>query len=463
MTDNPATTMQDLLQEVQDSFERPLHIDSLLNLSKQLQAELRQHLISSPQCMLPSFNYTLPTGQEQGTYLAVEVGGSNLRMALVVLHGQSRGGKDRLQIRQTSISPISREVRKLAEYAFFDWMAGKIREMLVLEGETRENDEPLRMGVAWSFPIELANVQYAIGIGLRTRTAANVSKNLNVRLDAIVNDTSSALLARAYLDPATRIAIVLGTGINAAIHLPIAALHPSKFALRKAKPDPQTTHVLTNTEFSMFGKGILPTSEWDDKLNAAHLMPDYQPLEYLIAGGYMGEIVRLTMVDAAETAGLYAAHLPPSLQTPYSLDTHTLALIEVDKSPSLSTTRSILQERHPSSHPPSLADANFIHSVVRSVTRRSRAYFATGMHALTSLLEDLDAEAGLSSELDHVSIGCDGSVINKYPEYMESVQDTLDQMRSREGAGRKTILLEKTQDGAVLGAGVAAALAGQIS
>ncbi|KAL9095991.1 MAG: hypothetical protein Q9163_006477 [Psora crenata] len=152
--DDPRTmAMQELADQIQNSFEAHLNIDSLLRLSKRLQSELRQHLISSPQCMLPSFNYTLPTGQEQGTYLAVEVGGSNLRMALVALHGRSRG-KDCLQIRRTIISPISRDVRELREHAFFDWMAEKIREMLVLEGETREDDEPLRMGVAWSFPIE---------------------------------------------------------------------------------------------------------------------------------------------------------------------------------------------------------------------------------------------------------------------------------------------------------------------
>lgn len=103
--------------------------------------------------MLPSFYYTLPTGQEQGTYLAIEVGGSNLRIALVVLHGRNRA-KTCPQIRQTSISPISKQVRKLEKHAFFDWMAVKIREMLALAGETSNGDEPLRMGVAWSFPIE---------------------------------------------------------------------------------------------------------------------------------------------------------------------------------------------------------------------------------------------------------------------------------------------------------------------
>ena len=149
-------TLDDFLEEVQKSFEQQLKIESLLSLSKQLQTELKQHLISSPQCMLPSFNYTLPTGEEQGTYLALEVGGSNLRMALVELRGRSQE-QESMHIQHTLSFCIDNAVRQLQDHAFFDWMAEKIGKMLVLQdGEPHRNDEsePLRMGVAWSFPIE---------------------------------------------------------------------------------------------------------------------------------------------------------------------------------------------------------------------------------------------------------------------------------------------------------------------
>ena len=210
----------------------------------------------------------------------------------------------------------------------------------------------------------------------------------------------------------------------------------------------------------MFGKNIFPTSRWDDMLNTSHMMPDYQPFEYLVAGGYMGEIVRIIMVEAVEEAGLYNGRLPDSLRTPYSLDTRTLAQIHLDTSAGLTKTRHLLHERHPSLSRPSVADANFIRKVICSVAGRSTAFFATAVHALTSLLQDLDIEAGLESKLDHISIGCDGSVINKYPEYMEKAQETLDQMRLAESIERKMVILEKTQDSAVLGAGVAGAMAG---
>ena len=205
----------------------------------------------------------------------------------------------------------------------------------------------------------------------------------------------------------------------------------------------------------MFGRDILPTSKWDDALNAAHMVPDYQPLEYLIAGGYMGEIARRIIVDAVETAGLFEGELPPSLSVPYSLDTKTIASIQLDTSAGLTTTRTLLHDKHPSAQRPTAVDAQSIQRIITSISRRSVAYFATGVHALTSLLQDLDME---TEPLDHISIGCDGSVINKYPQYMASAQDTLDQMRQAENEGRKRVLLEETVDGAVLGAAVAGAL-----
>lgn len=154
----PEGTLHDFLEEVKRQFEQQLEIEALLDLSKQLQAELRQHLISSPQCMLPSFNYNLPSGKEKGTYLALEVGGSNLRMALVELGGRSEDTGS-MHIKRTMSFPIDNPVRQLQEYAFFDWMAERIGDILRLETETGRHDlleqtEPLRMGVAWSFPIE---------------------------------------------------------------------------------------------------------------------------------------------------------------------------------------------------------------------------------------------------------------------------------------------------------------------
>ncbi|KAL9614903.1 MAG: hypothetical protein Q9167_000645 [Letrouitia subvulpina] len=378
--------MDSLLQEVQTLFERRLPMDALLDLSKKLQAELKERLQSSPQCMLPSHNYTLPDGREKGTYLALEVGGSTLRVALVDLNGRSSTEK-------------SLRIRRI---------------------------------------------------------------NLNIRLDAIVNDSSAAVLSRAYVEPTTRLAVILGTGINAAIHLPTASLHRSKFGARTFPSDVDTSHVLVNTELSMFGKQAFPTTRWDELLNARHIMPNYQPMEYLLAGGYLGEVVRQILVEATETAGLFNGTLPPSLSKPYSLDTHTLASIEIDTYPALSLSCQIFRDRFPSSTPPTPVDMHFVRQVILSVSHRSQSYFTAAIHALSSILQSTD-EGNLTRDLDHVSIGCDGSVINKYPEYMSRSQELLDQLVAMEANGHKRVVLESAGESAVLGAGVAAGMAAAAS
>ena len=320
--------------------------------------------------------------------------------------------------------------------------------------------------MTWGKPFSrVAAGRYAQSLSLHVFSLTE-SQNLNVRLDAIVNDSSSALLARAYLDPATRLAFILGTGVNAAIHIPVHSLDPSKFFARFFGEGQKPSHVLTNTEFSMFGKGIFPTTRWDEDLNARHIMPGYQPFEYLIAGVYISELVRLVLVDAASQAKLWGGSLPPSLQLPYTLDSKTLAIIDSDPSMLNQSSRTFLEEEYPSSTSPSNSDLDFILRTIRVITERSITFFATGVHALTSLMEELDVEAGLPSEQDHFSIGCDGSIINKYPKYMERAQGILDELREYEEAGsqgpkkkKKRVILEKTKNSAVLGAGIAAALA----
>jgi hexokinase len=153
-------------------------------------------------------------------------------------------------------------------------------------------------------------------------------RGLNVKLNAIVNDSSASLLSEAYLDPTTRFALILGTGVNAAVHLPVHIFSPSKFGVRPAEWHHSAKHVIVNTEMSMFGAGILPYTRWDKELLATHSNPTFQPLEHLVSGGYLGEIARLILVEGVQTAGLFGGVVPPSLEERYSLETETISCIE---------------------------------------------------------------------------------------------------------------------------------------
>ena len=214
----------------------------------------------------------------------------------------------------------------------------------------------------------------------------------------------------------------------------------------------------------MFGKSTFPTTRWDKALNANHILPDYQPFEYLIAGKYIGEIVRLIIAEATRTAGLFGGVLPLSLADKYTLDTGYLACIDVEKDISLSCA--IFGDLYPGRYSgdysphsgklsPSEKDMAFVQAVVRLVIYRSGALFSVGIHALTTLLREVE-----TVDIRQLAIACNGSIINHYPYYMGRAQATLDQFHAFEGLEDNVrISLRESTDSAVLGAAVAVAMA----
>lgn len=153
-------------------------------------------------------------------------------------------------------------------------------------------------------------------------------KGLFVELSAIVNDSSATLLSEAYLTPSTRFGLILGTGVNIAAHLPVTTIGQAKYGIRPETWHSNASHVIVNTELGMFGKGVLPLTKWDHQLLEAHARPDFQPLEHLVSGYYIGEVCRLVLIDAIESTGVFGGVVPPSLTIAYSLDTEMLSLIE---------------------------------------------------------------------------------------------------------------------------------------
>jgi hexokinase len=272
-------------------------------------------------------------------------------------------------------------------------------------------------------------------------------------MDSIVNDSSATLLSRAYEDPSTRFAVILGTGFNISVHLPVSSLATTKY-----KGYPQTwldeaSHVLVNTECSMFGKNVFPTTRWDNQLNDAHVRPDFQPFEHMISGRYLGEIVRLIIVEAVRTAGLFGGEMPEKLSEPYTLDTGTIAAIEMDNSKRYTNATALFQQKHPLNKIPTYNDIHFVRQVSQLVSHRAAAFLATGIHALWALRtksEGLEPESA-----GHLSIGCNGSVIEKYPFFRELCQSHLDELVIASGAAPKSISLEIALESAIYGAAVA--------
>ncbi len=96
----------------------------------------------------------------------------------------------------------------------------------------------------------------------------------------------------------------------------------------------------------------------------------------------------------------------------------------------------------------------FVRQVSQLVSRRAAAYLATGIHALWSLRNR--SENLSPSMAGHVTIGCNGSVIEKYPDFRERCQSFSDELTRASGAKEGAISLEIACESSIFGAAVAA-------
>ncbi|PHH61315.1 hypothetical protein CDD81_494 [Ophiocordyceps australis] len=478
--------LDDFLKEVETAFIDPTSGSRLLQLSANIKRQLVERLERDTHCMLPSFSHQLPTGSERGQFIALDVGGSTLRVALVELQGDETRQCDIVSIRNIH---ITQAVKDLEGMAFFDWMAARIQDTLSM-GLNREHSpgKPLPVALAWSFPVEQTALDggklLSMGKGFHADEGlvgqdlgqlikqACANRHLHVELRAILNDSSACLLSRAYSHMSTRFSLILGTGLNMAAFLPVVGIGRHKFGLRPDSWFDEATHVIVNTELSMFGHGILPLTKWDQMLLRGHSRPDFQPLEHLVSGMYLGEIARLILIEAIETVGIFGGIVPASLSSPYSLGTDTLSIIEGDETADLAEAIRVFSERHASSHTPTAADLAAVKVIASFISMRSSALVATCVFTLwehrleiektyiSSLPEfspaRLEAEADM--KLETTTVAFNGSVIEHYTGYLDNCQRFVDDLiRSRDLSEPRSIRLVPAKESSLMGAAVALA------
>ncbi|KXH47094.1 hexokinase [Colletotrichum salicis] len=491
--------VEEYLKEAEHLLLGPLLDDGLLELSNALKAQFRDKLQASMACMLPSYNHQLPGGHEVGQYLAVDVGGSTLRIALVELRGRDAVGRESEIVRMSSFK-IDNDIRNLEGMAFFDWMAERIRDMVSQDGQDPSRSMP--MALAWSFPIEQTSLKggriHGMGKGFLAaeglmgqdlgeviETACAAKGMTGARLRVILNDGGATLLSQAYVHPATRFGLILGTGVNIAAHLPVSLIGKPKFGDRPQEWWSEARDVIVNTELGMFGgEGVLGVTRWDGLLKQGHPRPDFQPLEQMVSGYYLGEVVRFALIEAIRTTGVFGGVVPKSLDEPYSLKSETISAVEGDTSPSLSSSVDLFIAQHPSSYTPTSSDLSALRSLASFVSRRSAAIIAACIHAVWSLrLEALaeekerkgstalnqeatqqgeEAEAEFhhriekETSLARTMVAYNGSVIECYPGYLAMCQTYVNALVNRSD---RSVELVPAKESSLLGAGVALARA----
>ena len=146
---------EEFMEIVEKAFKPSSSRERLEELSEGLKKQLLESLEDNQLCMLPSYNHQLPSGDERGNFLALDVGGSTFRVALIELPGREAAAGQEGRILKRATFKINNGVKQLKGVLFFDWMAERIEETLSGQSEGHDMSEaPLSMGLAWSFPIE---------------------------------------------------------------------------------------------------------------------------------------------------------------------------------------------------------------------------------------------------------------------------------------------------------------------
>ena len=436
--------MSTLLTELQTLARQltilPEQIDSIADKFRQtmLDGLAGKH---SPLKMLPSY-LSRPSREEAGTFLTLDFGGTNIRVLLTELLGQGN-----YKVHARVASPL-KDPDGQYNYITDQTTVDQLFDFIALQiGTIVRPDIYYPLGHTFSFPTHQTGlntgtlIQWTKEIETtgvegnditKLLSAALARQNLtNVLPQVIINDTVGALLTAAYIDECTTIGSICGTGHNTAYTESLSPL--------TKRP------MIINLESGNFDQ--LPFTSYDTELDNNSETPGAQPLEKMVSGHYIGEIIRIIICHLFDAGLLAASSGKKILTTPYLLNgAHISLLLEDDTSEFLCIATWLENSLHIINS--SIEDRKIIKTIASLIcTRSARLVAATYL----GIIRHIDPHL----KHNH-NIAIDGSLYEKMPGYAEAIQITLDQALHGTGAIAKTTL---TKDGSGIGAAIATAIA----
>ncbi|KAI8070804.1 hypothetical protein BC940DRAFT_295600 [Gongronella butleri] len=414
--------------------------------------------------MIPSFVTKMPTGNETGTFLSLDLGGTNLRISAVQLLGNGRVKV--LEVKHA----ITPELRVGTGEAFFDWIADAVEELVTIKArhlfkpEQVTGQEALFLGVCWSFPVDQTAVNRGTilrmgkGITLSETEGRDLAdmlheafdrKGLNVKVNALLNDTVGTLVAHAYSSPRTRMAIIFATGCNASYPEKVEEI--TKMDASERSKYPAGTEMLLNTEIDIFGtEEYLPLTKYDKILDDSHNQPKFQLYEKMMSGAYLGELTRLVALDFIEAGILFKGQMPEGFTEAWSFPTKYMSALERDTTVHRQVSLEKILEKYHFAQPPSLEDITILTRICRIISTRSAILCSAAIAAL------IDQQGLIKKSDGDIIIGMNGSTYEYYPFMEERMHRALRNWFGVEISDR--IRLEVAHEGGSVGGALIAML-----
>ncbi|KAL5471281.1 hypothetical protein EMCRGX_G029378 [Ephydatia muelleri] len=288
--------------------------------------------------------------------------------------------------------------------------------------EEHKITENLPIGFTFSFPVQQTGlisgtlIEWTKDFTAAGAVGQDVTKMLEAALKrkgtiardvvALVNDTTGTQMAMGIHDPDCYVGVILGTGTNACY------LEDLK-AVKKHKGESNGhTHVIINTEWGAFGddgslKKWRTSFDRDLDLHTENRMK--QIFEKMISGRYLGEMVRLVLVQLQDDGLFLVGNASDKLRTPQVFESSYLSDIETGDSTDLSACKAIFQKLGIDGATD--GDCRIVRRVCEAISTRAARLAAMG---IVTILRKI-------GKLDRCTVAIDGTLYEKHPHFRERV------------------------------------------
>ncbi|KAI9276689.1 hypothetical protein BDA99DRAFT_115850 [Phascolomyces articulosus] len=454
-----------------DELERQFCLDreTLEHVIDQFDKELKAGLLddrSSDLNMIPSFVTGYPTGQEKGTYLALEIIGMDIYACQVKLKGE--GGK--LAINQYQYK-IPQDLMSGDDFVvLIDYVVECVSDFLgrvgtqdlfvypmacslcfAIKQTALNNGRILSLGHGFSYP-------NGVGVDIVQLMHERMQiKGLPIKVVAITNDAVCVLLAHAYQHSSTRLGIVHSLGTNCAYYEPVSNV--VKLQDPSFQQPNDRRNMIINTEWCNFGSSrrTLPCTWFDRKLDRESINPQYHVFEKMTTGIALGELVRNILIYLVDRDVLFGGESSETLNRQHGFDTSYMYVCEADDSEDLEDTRIVIEDMlHLSSS--TLGDREIVRRVCQLVGLRASTLVGAAIAAVVKHM----VQHGIGfSEEDGYSISISGEIYEDYPSFHPRVCQTIKELIPGHIAPKLTVGIIKHSR--IVGAAIVAMMAEKIT